>query len=87
MTEIDGLLDMVAETEFDTSDGVYTVAEGARFNRGLGAIESSAVHNPFLTEALLTASIQALQDEYGIPLLTEGLMTTNIMWELSRGGN
>jgi len=45
---------------------VFTVGEGAKFNAGLGAITSSAVHNPFLTEALLTASIQAVTDEYGI---------------------
>ena len=88
VTELDGLLDQVPGTEFDTSDGVFTVAEGARFNAGLGDIESSAVHNPFLTEALLTASIQAVQDEYGpFPLLNTHLMLDNVMWELSRGGN
>ena len=55
--ELNALLDLVPDDQFSTSDDVYTVAEGAKFNAGLGAIESSAIHNPFLTEALLTASI------------------------------
>lgn len=52
--------------EFDTEDGILTVAEGATFNQKLGEITSSAIHNPFLTEALLLGSIQAVEDEYGI---------------------
>lgn len=63
---LDLLLDQVPSTEFSTSDDVYTIAEGAKFNAGLGDISSSAIHNPFLTEALLTASIQAMMDEYGL---------------------
>lgn len=88
VVELDALLDQVPETAFDRDDGVFTVAEGANFNAGLGDIESSAVHNPFLTEALLTASIAAVQDEYGpFPMLTSDVSLQNIMWELSRGGN
>ncbi len=64
--ELDALLALVPESEFDRNDGIYTVAEGANFNAGLGEISSSAIHNPFLTEALLVASIQAVEDEYGI---------------------
>ena len=45
---------------------MFTVAEGARFNQQLGEIESSAVHNPFLTEALLLSSIEAVEDRYGL---------------------
>ncbi len=53
-------------TEFNEDDDVLTVAEGALFNQRLGAITSSATHNPFLTEALLLGSIQAVEDEYGV---------------------
>jgi hypothetical protein len=59
-------LALVPSTAFDIEDGVLTVAEGATFNQKLGEITSSAVHNPFLTEALLLGSMQAVQDEYGI---------------------
>ena len=56
----------VPASAFSTTDGVLTVAEGARFNQQLAEIESSAIHNPFLTEALLLGSMQAVQAEYGI---------------------
>jgi hypothetical protein len=52
--------------EISATDTRFTVAEGARFNAQLGAIESSAIHNPYLTEALLLASIDAVEDQYGI---------------------
>lgn len=56
----------VPSSEFDPDDDVLTVAEGALFNQKLGEITSSAIHNPFLTEALLLGSMQAVQAEYGI---------------------
>ena len=62
--ELDALLDLVPEDQFDTDDDVYTVAEGSKFNAGLGAIESSAIHNPFLTEALLRASVKIVKSTY-----------------------
>ena len=64
--ELETLLDQVPSREFDTTDNVYTTAEGARFNADLGAITSSAIHNPFLTEALLTASIKQVLTDYGL---------------------
>jgi predicted CXXCH cytochrome family protein len=64
--ELDVLLALVPDSEFNTEDGVYTVAEGAFFNQRLGEIRSSAIHNAFLTEALLVASIEALENEYGV---------------------
>ena len=57
----------IPATEFDTTDDRISVAEGATFNQALGEIESSAVHNPFLTTALLEASIDAVVDRYGVP--------------------
>ncbi len=65
-SQLDALLALVPSSEFDNDDGVFTVAEGALFNKKLGDISSSAIHNPFLTEALLLASIQAVEDEYGV---------------------
>ncbi|MGI9610234.1 MAG: cytochrome c3 family protein [Acidimicrobiia bacterium] len=66
VNQLDAQLSSVPASEFSTSDDVLTVAEGALFNQRLGAIPSSAIHNPFLTEALLLGSIQAVQNEYGI---------------------
>ena len=87
VAELDALLALVPDTEFDTSDGFITVAEGANFNAGLGDIESSAVHNPFLTEALLTSSIDAVQDTYGpFPLLNPNLRLDNVLFKESAGG-
>ena len=57
-------------------DGVLTTAEGALFNHSLALhgdsdfntdnAVGSAVHNPFLMEALLITSIMAVEDEYGV---------------------
>lgn len=64
--DLESMLDQVPADQFSSADTIFTVAEGAEFNAQLGAIESSAVHNPFMTEALLTSSIQAVQDKYGV---------------------
>ena len=86
VAELNALLAQVPSTEFSTSDGVYTVAEGSKFNAGLGNISSSAVHNPFLTEALLTASIDIMKTTYGLTAQT-AVVVDNIMWQLSGSGN
>ncbi|HYO47865.1 MAG TPA: cytochrome c3 family protein [Gemmatimonadota bacterium] len=49
----------------------FTVADGSFFNYNLAIFGShsgrgSAVHNPFLVEALLIASIAAVEEEYGV---------------------
>ena len=66
VTQLNALLARVPASQFNNNDGVYTTAEGAKFNAGLGAITSSAVHNPFLTEALLTASIKQVKSDYAL---------------------
>jgi predicted CXXCH cytochrome family protein len=76
--ELEALLDQVPESEFDTSDNVYTTAEGSLFNARLGDIRSSAIHNPFLTEALLTASIRQVEEDYGVALPV-GVSLENIL--------
>ncbi len=58
-----------AGSPFNGSDGTYSTAEGAAFNYDLNTgiyFPGSAVHNPFLMEALLTASIKAVEKEYGV---------------------
>ena len=72
------LLAQVPSTEFSTSDDVFTTAEGAKFNAGLGNITSSAIHNPFLTEALLTASIQQMMTDYGLAV-SSGISLANVL--------
>jgi predicted CXXCH cytochrome family protein len=52
--------------EYDATDSRYTTAEGARFNRELAQYKGSEVHNPWLIEALLRASIRQLQIDYDI---------------------
>jgi predicted CXXCH cytochrome family protein len=67
VADLNAMLALVPANQFSTTDTLFTVAEGARFNAQLGAIESSAVHNPFLTKALLSASLDAVEAQYGIP--------------------
>ncbi|MEN8143865.1 MAG: cytochrome c3 family protein [Gemmatimonadota bacterium] len=64
--------------EIDAADPRFSVAEGAFFNLNLAIfpdegvaatlqnVAGSTVHNPFLTEALLIASIAAIEDEYAV---------------------
>jgi len=68
--ELDALLALVDTLEFNGDDTLFTVAEGAEFNMKLGEISSSAIHNPFMTEALLSASIEAVRDKYALPAQT-----------------
>ncbi len=61
-----GLLTRVPATEFKR-DSIITVAEGALFNVQLVATDGShGVHNPPYLRALLTATIQAVQQRYGL---------------------
>ena len=63
---INNLLAQVPASEFVVGDNLITTAEGAKFNVDLAALNGSAAHNPFLVEALLTASIKQLQTDYGL---------------------
>lgn len=67
--------------EIDGANPIFTVAEGAYFNYSLaihygddntvdpsiGEVAATTVHNPFLIETLLTSSIDAVEDRYGVP--------------------
>lgn len=58
--------------EIDASNPTFTIAEGAFFNYNLanhlGNLRGSAMHNPRLIPALLDASIEAVENEYGVAL-------------------
>ncbi|HUF68002.1 MAG TPA: multiheme c-type cytochrome [Longimicrobiales bacterium] len=60
------LLAQVPADEFDNTDARYTTAEGSRFNMQLAAYPGSAIHNPFLIESLLIASIRQIESDYGL---------------------
>lgn len=69
-----GLLTLVPSTEFSTTDGILTTAEGALFNMRLAAEgrysngdKSLGVHNPFLSRKLLILSDSALRATYALP--------------------
>jgi sulfur relay (sulfurtransferase) complex TusBCD TusD component (DsrE family) len=66
MVTANALLAQVPGSEFVTGDDLITVGEGAKFNVGLAGMNGSTVHNPFLVEALLTASIKELMTTYGL---------------------
>jgi len=67
-------LKLTTPTEWSTTDNKITPAEGAEFNARLcGEIgqgntdNSKGIHNPFLCEALLIATITEVQTFYGLP--------------------
>jgi predicted CXXCH cytochrome family protein len=56
-----------AGSEFNSKDGRYTTAEGSAFNFDLAtASAGSAIHNPWLVEALLRASIRQIELDYAL---------------------
>ncbi len=59
------MLAQIPEEEFANPDR-FTTADGSLFNLELAEFPGSAVHNPFLIEALLTASIRQIEVEYGV---------------------
>jgi predicted CXXCH cytochrome family protein len=66
VAEVQGLISRIPATEFSNTDNRYTTGEGARFNMQLAQKKGSIVHNPFLIEALLLASIRQIEIDYGI---------------------
>lgn len=52
--------------ETSSTNATWTTAQGALFNSRLAERKGSFVHNPFLIEALLTASIQQMTATYGV---------------------
>jgi predicted CXXCH cytochrome family protein len=64
--QLNALLAQVPASEFNENDGRYSTAEGARFNAQLALFPGSVIHNPFLLEALLIASMQQVRQDYGL---------------------
>jgi hypothetical protein len=64
--DLEALIAQIPATEFDETDDRYTVGEGAQFNLELARSTGAAVHNPFLIEALLLATINEVESRYGL---------------------
>ena len=66
--QLDTLLTRVPANQFSTTDNKITTAEGSRFNSQLGRQPGSPIHNPFLLEALMLASIRQIGIDYGLTI-------------------
>jgi predicted CXXCH cytochrome family protein len=66
LAELAALLAKVPAAEFSNLDGRTSAGEGARYNRELALMEGATLHNPYLIEKLLIASINELKRVYGI---------------------
>lgn len=62
--DLEALIALIPASEFDQADERYTVGEGSQFNLELARAGGAAVHNPFLIEALLLATIDAVEAQY-----------------------
>jgi hypothetical protein len=66
IAELAALIEDIPEDQFEPGDGLITTGEGSEFNLQLAEQEGSPLHNPFLIEALLIASIQQIELDYGL---------------------
>ena len=55
----------VPPADLDPSSGIFTSAKGSQFNLELSQTVGAEVHNVFILEQLLTASIQEINSVYG----------------------
>ncbi len=65
IADVNALLAQVPPDELASSTP-FTVAKGARFNLQLAELPGTPIHNPFLIRLLLEASIDALEQAYGL---------------------
>jgi hypothetical protein len=79
-TTLNGLIAQIPASEFNHNDNVYTPAEGARFNVQLAQRPGSAIHNPYLLEALLSSSIEYIRDYYNLTVPGD-VVLDNILYE------
>jgi predicted CXXCH cytochrome family protein len=77
-TQLNALVAQAPASEFVVGDGHITTAEGSKFNVELANMEGSAIHNPFLMEQLLTASIKQMEKDYGLQA-APGLKLDNML--------
>jgi hypothetical protein len=66
IADLEGLIAQIPNGEFVAGDDLITTGEGAKFNLQLGQQQGSPIHNPFLTEALLIASILQIEIDYSL---------------------
>ncbi|MBI4539572.1 MAG: cytochrome c3 family protein [Gemmatimonadetes bacterium] len=78
VAQLNAMVAKIPKSEFSTADNRYTTGEGALFNAQMGAMPGSHVHNPFLMEALLTASMKQVTRDYGIQA-APGLVLDNLL--------
>jgi nitrate/TMAO reductase-like tetraheme cytochrome c subunit len=76
--ELKRLVDLVRAREVNATDKKWTTAEGADFNYQLAVFKGSSIHNPFMIEALLNASIREMKTKYGLTP-TVGINYENIL--------
>jgi hypothetical protein len=72
VTEIKRLIALVPASELAAGPR-YTTARGARFNQSIAEERGSRIHNPFLVENLLRASIAQVAKDYNLTT-TPGLI-------------
>lgn len=63
--DLEAMVDQIPDDEFGDPDR-FTTADGSLFNLQLARHPGSEVHNPFLVEALLRASMRQIETDYGI---------------------
>jgi len=91
-----GYLAMVPTTEYNTTDNFLSVAEGALYNaqlwgEGLASHpdNSGGTHNPFLAQAQLAATINAMKAQYPFlpapPANVQALMVQGVAKAKARG--
>ena len=68
IAELAALIDQIPDDQFVAGDGLITTGEGSEFNLQLAEQEGSPLHNPFLIETLLAASILQIGLDYGLPV-------------------
>jgi hypothetical protein len=66
IADLTELIDSIPDGEFIPGDELITTGEGSEFNLQLAEQQGSPFHNPFLIEALLLASIQQIELDYGL---------------------
>jgi predicted CXXCH cytochrome family protein len=83
LAELAALLAKVPASEFSSVDGRTSAGEGSRYNRELALTKGATLHNPFLIEKLLLASIAELKRVYGI----QGSSGVSLEPVLGKAGN
>jgi predicted CXXCH cytochrome family protein len=82
VVRLDALIARIPANQFSNTDGRYTTGEGSKFNSSLAKTTGAEVHNPFLIEALLRASIVQIGRDYGLTSAVELPAATRAMQDM-----